>query len=333
MKNVKPENPEFKYKPYILSSCDYNTRFKGSAGGVVSEIIRYMFEKGYINSALTFYFDRKNFYLPEIAYSFDEYNITGSIYHEIDIVSFIKKNINSFTDRFLVTALPCQVKAIKEIAKRNKKEVFVISLTCSAQQNIEATYFLLDYLGIKKEKVKVLKYRGNGWPSGIYIRTDDGKEFKVGNIDSIWMYMFHSYIFSLDRCLTCSDTFGIKSDVIVADPWLERYLKKEKTGATITVPNSEKGFLVIKNAIKDKYLCIIEEIPTEEVILSQQDTIKRKFVQRKHRKLFKKMAGLFRTKIYKNFIFKNFPELHLRVINAILHKIFFKKYFQNGIIK
>ncbi len=324
MGQIKIEKPDFKYQPFILYACDENLRYRSSAGGVVSQLIKFMFEKGYVSSALTFEFSPESFYIPKIAYSYEDYRITGSIYHEIDIVSFIKKNINSFTDRFVVTALPCQVKAIKEIARRNKKDVFVISLTCSAQQTKEATYYLLDYLGIERKYVEFLRYRGNGWPSGIYIKTKDGKEYRVDNSYSIWMYIFHSLIFSLDRCISCKDTFGMNSDIVVADPWLERYVKNEKKGATITIANTEKGYLLLENAIKDKYLCIKEKITKEEVVKSQRYTLEKKYVQRKYKKFYKKMKNLFQTPFYKNVIFKRFPKIHVRVLAFLTHKILFK---------
>ncbi len=320
MKTINVEKPNFKYSPYVLYACDKEIRFKGSAGGVATQLIKYMFDKNYISSALTFKFAGENLYIPKIARSFEEYNITGSIYHEIDIFSFLKENIKNFTDHFAITALPCQVKAIRKIAERHNKNVIIISLTCSAQQEKEATYYLLEYLGIDSSDVELLKYRGNGWPSGIFIRTKDGKEYKIENINSIWMYIFHSMIFSLDRCITCKDTFGIESDIILADPWLKRYKEKEKIGASITIPNSEIGNLLIEKAIDDKYLCVNEKITIQEVIESQYLTLEKKYIQRKYRKFFKFLKS----------IFKYFPYLHFKMLSILYHKILFKMVGEDG---
>lgn len=181
---------------YIGYSCDSNVRYKATSGGIGTSIIKYLFDKGIINTTITFDFDKITLqYTPKLIYKYEDYKTTGSIYHEVKLVNYIRDNIKNIKGGFACFVLPCQAKAIRSILKKNGINSILIGLTCSSQQDIDATYYLLKRLNIKQEYVEYIQYRGNGWPSGIQITLKDNTQKTVPNNNSIWTQIFHSRLF------------------------------------------------------------------------------------------------------------------------------------------
>ncbi len=302
------ENPKFKFQPRILYAKDKNVRHKGSSGGVITQTIKYLFDTKQINSTISFKFSGVNLFEPFIVKRFSEYNQTGSIYHEINIYKYLKQNIDSIQSPLLITCLPCEVVPVKRLLQNHHIDSIFISLVCSSQLSKEATYYFLEKNKIDIKKVKDFRYRGNGWPSGIQIKTDE-KEYFFHNNNSKWIDVFHSQIFTLDKCFSCVDTFGLKADISVADPWLDRYVQKDHIGSSIVIAHTNLGETIITQMIQEKMLTLVEEVSIEETILSQRGTLVKKYIFRQYKKNIKKLIKIFRHRWYKKF-FYTFSKLH-----------------------
>ena len=170
---------------YIGYSTEPNIRYKASSGGVGTAIIKYLLSQPDYGTSMTFVFNSdKCVYEPKLIYSFNEYNNCGSVYQDTDTIGFIKDNIEQIEGGIVVTCMPCQVRAIRSILNSHNIKNFIISLCCSGQTTKEGTWLYYKYLGISKENVAHLQYRGNGWPSGIQITLKDGSIIKKEN----WTY-------------------------------------------------------------------------------------------------------------------------------------------------
>lgn len=309
---------------YIGYSTNQDIRNKSTSGGIGSSIIKYLFEKNIIQSSISFKFDKKTLqYQPHIIYNYSEYNICGSIYHEINLIQFIKENIHLIKGTFLYFAIPCQIRPINQILKNANIESISIGLVCSSQQTIGATKYLLKRLNIEEKDVKHIQYRGNGWPSGIQIKLEDGKEIHLPNNKSLWSDIFHSKLFIKKKCFLCNNTFNKHSDIALADPWLKEYISSEKIGKTLIICNSTLG----DNLIKDLYnnnIIKLEHINKEQVLKSQIETIKLKQKYRSNKKLSKYIILLYCSTLYRKIstgsclIFK----IHCKLKNIIEYKIF-----------
>lgn len=310
------EKPKFKYTPRILASSDENIRYQGSSGGVVAQVTKYLFETKKINSAISFKFSGQFLFEPMLVYNYENYEHTGSIYHEINLYKFLKENIEKIKSPILITCLPCQVAATRKMLKEKGCEAYIISLFCSNQLEKDATYYFLEKNNININDIREFRYRGNGWPSGIQIKTED-KEYFFHNNKSEWLYVFHSLIFSPDRCLACKDTFGVNSDVSVGDPWLKKYIENDNVGSSIVIANTEKGEKLIQEMLLDKALISIEVITGDEVVLSQKNTLYKKHVFDKHRKKFRLLRKIIRSDFYKKHFFK-INKYHFWLLNKLI---------------
>jgi len=320
--HISIENPEFRYGQFVAYSANHDIRHRGSSGGVISTIIKYLFETGRISTAINLRFAQQDLYKPELVHSFSEYEITGSIYHEIGLYRFLKTNLDAISPPVIVTSLPCQVMSIKNLFERNHIDAYFLACTCSGQLSREATYYLMRKLKIKPEDVSSLRYRGNGWPSGVQIKTAD-RDFFLPNNDSIWFDIFHSQVFTLKCCFHCADTFGLKADVTVADPWLKKYIQNDKEGSSLVMLHSERGRELMTEMLENRYLAKVEDVSRETVLLSQRTTLEKKYVYLKHPKLVKYMLRVIRCRYYIDMLrILSFERLHRRIINRIIRALF-----------
>jgi coenzyme F420-reducing hydrogenase beta subunit len=308
------ENPKFNFQPRILHSSNNELRYKGSSGGVITHIIEYLFKTKQVNCSLNFKFSGLNLFEPTLIHSYLDYIHSGSVYHDINLYNFIKENILKIEPPIVISCLPCQVLPIRRLLNKKGIESIIISLVCSGQLEKEATYYFLKKNNIDISKVTNFRYRGNGWPSGMQITTDSNKYFFHNN-NSKWLDIFHSQVFTLNRCFSCKDTFGMLADFTIADPWLERYVKNDKIGSSITVAHNENAEKLILDMIENKKLDLVEEISNDETIFSQKGTIQKKYIFIKYKVLIRLLVKIFKSKYYKKYFFY-FSTLH--------RKIFFK---------
>lgn len=307
---------------YIVSSTDPGIRYAGSSGGFVTELVRYLFTEKRITNALSFQFAGKTLYEPILVNSFDDYLQTASIYHDMPIVNFIRKNISAIGRSMFLTCLPCQIAPIRRILQSQNIESFIVSLVCSGQLTKQATFDFLKTHNIDIAQIHSFRYRGDGWPSGIHIEMNNSKKHFFHNTESDWKCFLHSSIYNLDRCFRCQDTLGKGADFSAADPWLKRYMQNDFQGSTLVCTSQERGKVLIEEMISRKRIELHYKIGLQEIIESQLWTYAKKESFQKFI-LLRFLLRLFRTKYYRRlFLFSCYRHYHYKLYMRIL------KYFK-----
>jgi coenzyme F420-reducing hydrogenase beta subunit len=247
---------------FVGRSEDKDIRIKSTSGGIGTSIVKYLLSTEEYDTALSFEFDKKRcMYIPKFIHDFTEYNNCGSIYQEIDIPNFLRAHLNEIGKGVILSAPPCQIPLIRKIFQPLQVNTFVISFCCSGQTTIEGTWKYYDIIGVKKEKVRKIQYRGNGWPSGIQIELDDGKIIYRDNWTKPWTDLFLSRLFSPKCCCLCKLVTSYNSDISLADPWLKKYRQNDTEGHTMYLVNTEKGKSVI---VKMTNNGLISSVPSSE---------------------------------------------------------------------
>ena len=101
---------------YVGCAIDSTVRYMATSGGVGSYLLKYLFDKGEIHTAITFDYDNEILkYVPRLIYKYEDYKMTGSIYHEINLIQFVKEHISEIKGEFACFVLPCQARAIRSI--------------------------------------------------------------------------------------------------------------------------------------------------------------------------------------------------------------------------
>ena len=231
---------------YIGYASEQNLRYKASSGGIGTALQKYLLSLDDFGTSVTFVFNsNKCMYEPKMVYTSDDINVCGSIYQDVDIFEFVKDNINNIRSGIVVTCPPCQVSALKQLFKKNGIQAFIISFCCSGQTTIEGTWRYYEFLGIKKEDVANMQYRGNGWPSGIQIWLKNGNFIYRDNYTEPWSIIHKSGLYRPKRCYYCKLDTSYKADISIADPWLKNYKLNDKIGNTLFLINTEQGMDVI----------------------------------------------------------------------------------------
>ena len=290
-------------KPCWLSyAVDESVRFHASSGGSGSGLLKWLFDNGIIGTAVSYtYCPEELCYKPELIYRFEDYRQTGSIYHEVGLISFLKEHLDEIRGGFSCFCLPCQAKAVRQLLTRAGHEVFILGMVCSSQLSIDATRYLLRLMHIPVEDVADIKYRGDGWPSGVRISKKDGSVRLVPNLASEWTKIFHSRLFNPKKCFTCAWTLNPFADITLADPWLPEVLETERTGKTLLVADTEQGETFLHGACQDGYLTL-EKLPSDSLEKSQAGTLRRKSAFRAAGKAGKQLIDLYGSEKYRRWI-------------------------------
>ncbi len=304
---------------HIGYSTNESIRYHSSSGGIGTAIINYLLERNDYGTSLTFFFDKNACkYVPKLIYSFADYNNLGSIYQDIDLVSFIKENLPHIRNGIVITCMPCQVNAIRSILNRAQVKHFIISLFCSGQTTVEGTWCYYSLLGIKKKDVDLIQYRGNGWPSGIQIHLNNGKIIRRDNYTYPWTLIQKSLLFRPKRCLSCPYLTSPNADVSIGDPWLKRYIDNDTTGHSMILCNSE-GERIIQRMLDEQALSIIDV--NETVFLSSQNGNIQAKAQAANYKAFNKIVARMgrNYSLYKRVISSSpkLLSLHIRLLDCI----------------
>ncbi|MBQ8867001.1 MAG: Coenzyme F420 hydrogenase/dehydrogenase, beta subunit C-terminal domain [Bacteroidaceae bacterium] len=283
----------------LAYSNDAEIRQRATSGGIGSTLVNRLFTQGRIRSAISFEYDSEQLkYMPRIVASAEEYAVSGSIYHEINLFAYIREHIEEIKSPFLCFALPCQVNPIKTLLDKEGIEAYIVELTCSSQQTFEATEYLLTRVGVLKSDVSSIRYRGEGWPGGVCITLNDGGTIRIPNNNSVWMSIFHSHLFIMPRCFFCRADRETASDIKLADPWGIDSPALEKLGRTFCHVKSERMASIL-NGMADEGLISYECRSEKEFLQSQHGTVVRKNYNLRHLWFAKMIKSVLNNKLYR----------------------------------
>jgi len=240
-----------------------------SSGGIINEILRYLFQKTIINKAIVAMMNLENVLNPTgmiISTELEVDNSRGSIYQPVALNVVLDRILPE--DKIAIVGLPCHIqgfeKYIIETKKFKRENIIKIGLFCNAGRSKNATRFLLDqyakYLGGKINKIY---YRKGEYPGNLYIESDRGS-ITV----SYKEYMTRlGYFFTPRGCLFCDDLFNEKADISVGDPW--------------GLVKSKEALIISRNS---KAQAIIDEMENKKILQVKQLLTKQNAIDTQHYK-------------------------------------------------
>lgn len=308
---------------YLGYSNDSHVRYCASSGGIGTAISKYLLSTKDYGTVLTFIFDKSLLqYVPVLVYSAAEINNCGSIYQDINIPLFIKNNLHSIKNGIILSCPPCQVSVVRNILNKANIKSFIISFSCSGQTVLDGTWAYYNLLGINKNDVENIRYRGNGWPSGISIQLRDGTKIYRENWTTPWSELQSSRLFRPNRCIYCTFPNSIVSDVSLADPWLKEFMEEDKIGHTMIHINTLKAKEIIDLMIRGNYISI-SRAGLENYLQAQKPNEEKGERLRRYKKAYRIIIKLKNNTLYRKIVTSNLIllRIHIRIINLI-YKIF-----------
>ena len=261
-------------KCYSGYSNNYDIRLHSASGGLVSQFLIFLINKGYIDGAIVTRFDKDSSLKVKTFIATSEEEILSaksSKYgpvHFGDLSELIKK---SSLSRLVVVGLPCHIEGLRKCEEHDKtlrsKIVGHFSLYCSSGRS----YYLTDYVckerGFSSSQLKDFSYRDNGCLGNMVATYDDsGKE-------RVWEEPFESYYQSLasffvpTRCKLCMDHYGELADVCFGDIHIEPYIH-DKVGVNSVIIRDRKWLEHFEEMNQEGY-ANLEEISFQIVNNSQ----------------------------------------------------------------
>ncbi|MBA7560546.1 hypothetical protein ES708_02172 [subsurface metagenome] len=220
---------------YFGHATNYNIRYNSASGGIATQLLIFALEEEIIDGALITKMKRNNPLEPEsfIARTKEEIiNAAKSKYCPVPANVALKEILGSKeSERFAVVGLPCHIQGIRKAEEINEKLeqkiILHLGLWCSTTCNFLGTEFVLKRLGISKEEVRELNYRGEGWPGGMSVQLKNGEKIFIP-LGDYWDTNFSS--FTPSRCKLCSDANAELADISLGDYRGQDAYSNEKIG-------------------------------------------------------------------------------------------------------
>lgn len=259
--NVKSDKLVGRYlKCFVGYSNDYNIRYHSASGGMVSQFLIFLLDKGYIDGAVVTAFDSKNDLLVRsyIATTAEEVLLAkSSKYGPVSLHEAAVDIKNATGSRYVVVGLPCHIEGFRKLEQCDKKIkekiIGYFSIYCSSGRTFFLTEHVFKEKGILKDNLKYFAYRDEGC-LGSMIAVDNEKKIRVRYQD--YYHPLRSF-FVPRRCLFCIDHYGELGDVCFGDIHIEPYIE-DKIGINSLVVRKKKWLNLLIEAEGEGYITLNE---------------------------------------------------------------------------
>lgn len=280
---------------YLGWSTDKMVRNAASSGGALTEIAAFLLDSNYVDSILHICVDPESPTRTIVCESQSRAELIercGSRYtisHPLLGIEFLDRK-----KKYAVIAKPCDIIALKNYMKiepnLNSNIVITLSFFCAGLPSFDSQRNLLKYLGCSEDKIRTLKYRGNGWPGYTTAIDSAEKEYKT-DYDTAWGKILGRDIMKM--CRFCIDGIGELADISCGDAWYLTPDKKpdfsENEGRNVIFARTSVGNDVLREMSNSGCLHI-EEFKAYKDELSYIQYFQK---ERRTTMIAKKMAMLF----------------------------------------
>ncbi len=163
---------------------------------------------------------------------------------------------------------PCDVAGLYKACRRNgellKNNGLSVSIFCAGTPSTYGNIELLRELKIDMQKIKEVRYRGDGWPGFFNVSMLDGEASKQITYRQAWGFLqkYRPY-----RCYLCPDGSGAYSDISCGDPW-HRENESSNCGHSLIITRTKRGEEVLSDAASAGYVAI-QRSDIQSLIASQ----------------------------------------------------------------
>jgi coenzyme F420 hydrogenase subunit beta len=178
---------------------------------------------------------------------------------------------------FAFVGKPCDISAIRQLSKIddrvNQSCKYLLTLVCGGFGEFTKSQDFIESFNVKEENLEIFRYRGNGNPGKMYIKTDTGEEYdkdynSFWGEESTWRVPF--------RCKICPDAIGESADVAALDTWPGGSPKGEDEGFNAAIARTQKGLELLNNAVYAGYIKKGNSLSIEEINDFQPHQVKKK---------------------------------------------------------
>lgn len=233
-------------------ATDADVRHTAAAGGVLTALGMFLLESGRVDAVLHVRAsgDDPALTLPQISRTPAEVlsgaqSRYGPVAPLLPVLDLLDEGI-----RFAVIAKPCDLNAIRNLARRDPRVdeqiAYLLTIFCGTTASRHMPRAMASAHGMDPDALTLFRYRGMGWPGLTTLEDADGRRAELSyreayldesetrwNYDAPW------------RCKVCPDQLGEVADVSVPDGWLlddeGRPLHDEAPGINVIFERTARG--------------------------------------------------------------------------------------------
>lgn len=281
-------------KCFTGHSNDEDIRYHCASGGMVSQFLIFLLEKGYIDGAVVTAFDPKNELLVRsyIARNREEVlQAKSSKYAPVSLHGMAQAIKQENGTKYVIVGLPCHIQGFRKLEaidrKLREKVIGHFAIYCSSGRTFYLTEHVFKERGIRKEDLIYFAYRDEGCLGSLVAKQQRGirvansnSETALYKEDEIYKERYQSYYHPLRsffiprRCLFCIDHYGELGDVCFGDIHIKPYMD-DKIGVNSLVVRKQEWLDLLEEAQSEGFITL-DEIPVETLNASQQMAGKKK---------------------------------------------------------
>jgi coenzyme F420 hydrogenase subunit beta len=242
-------------------STDERIRWQASSGGALSAILIYLLETGKVDYVVQVGADKSDPLLTSVYTSRAREQVlekAGSRYAPSAPLIGLAELLEVQQAQYAFVGKPCDIAALRAYGRLNprvgQRIVFLLSFFCAGVPTLFATFELVRALGLSKDEVRQLRYRGFGWPGKATATDREGREYSMNYEDSWGRILGPRLQF---RCKICPDGIGELADVTMGDAWHTRERQpifEERPGQSLILARTIKGAQLLKQTESAGYL-------------------------------------------------------------------------------
>jgi coenzyme F420 hydrogenase subunit beta len=253
-------------------ASDPRVRFHASSGGALSALGIYMLETGAVDFILHVAASKTQPVRTLDHLSFDTAQVmeaSGSRYGPAaPLVDF--KRVLDRGKPFAFIGKACDISAIRNYAKFDPRVdellKYTLNFYCGGVSEFGKTMDYVRKVGLAEEDVAHLRYRGDGCPGPMVMKSHAGQEFsfsynEMWEDEARWQLMF--------RCKICPDSIGDLADISVADVWPGGRPDSEGLGFNGFIARTKRGRALLEGAVRDNAITVSHELGYDGLELAQ----------------------------------------------------------------
>ncbi|MFI3282325.1 MAG: Coenzyme F420 hydrogenase/dehydrogenase, beta subunit C-terminal domain [Rikenellaceae bacterium] len=261
-------------------SNDYDIRYRSASGGMISQFLIFLLEKGYIDGAVVTKFDPSNELLVNSFIARTKQDILDAKSSKYSPVTLntAASEVKASEGKYIIVGLPCHVQGFRKLEAIDKKlrdrVAGYFTIYCSSGRSFYLTDYVFKERKIDKNSLRYFAYRDEGCLGSMVVNG------KVNGKESIYKERFQSYYHPLRsffipyRCLFCYDHYGELGDISFGDIHINPYIE-DKVGVNSLIVRNRVHLDWLEEA-KREGVITLDEISVDVVNRSQIMAYKKK---------------------------------------------------------
>lgn len=286
---------------YAAYSTDKDIRSNAASGGVVTSTLVYMLKTKQIDGALVSRQRVENGKISVesfIATTKEELqSCQSSIYIDFNMYSSLTK-IKDFDGKLAIVCLPCHLKSIATISKKQGYEgkiKYKLCLFCGGVAKDTLMYRILENNKIDINQVTAIYYRKGHWRGNTIIEMKTGEKKEI-SYKYNWCTYKNAFFYSSEKCFACDNLFGLDSDFSFGDIWLSE-MRENPIKHTAILARNASACKILNDMAKDKAIELCS-FPVEKIQAGNKRALVYKYKTAQARAKIGKKYGFTGPKTY-----------------------------------